>query len=216
MIDVHVNMAELRAEVGQHIATTNSLREALVDIADNSPDGGAVAIARAALGLEPLSDEELAELVRYRGRGLPVDVAYTLARLRELLCTDGPLEAAVEHLGQILDDAGVHVPDCDRSPGCPSLHLTLRIHALASQRDGALARLGAVVGALDLPITATVGEIEAALVRLRDPGLTTLEECDRALVALHDRRGRIEQVIELRARAVALIAEADAIEAGFR
>ena len=45
--------------------------------------------------------------------------------------------------------------------------------------------------------------------------LTTLEECDLAIVAIQQRRGQIEQVIELRARAVALIAEAERIEAGF-
>jgi len=65
-------------------STADRAREALVDIAGNSPDGGAIACARAALGLEPLSDAEIAELVEGRAVRAP-SLPTTLPECRELL-----------------------------------------------------------------------------------------------------------------------------------
>lgn len=58
-----------------------------------------------------------------------------IATIRELLCTDGRPEDALCHLSDILVDAGVFVPTCDRAPNCKSLHLSTRIHDLADERD---------------------------------------------------------------------------------
>ena len=55
--------------------------------------------------------------------------------LRELLCTDSTLEAALWSLARVLDDAGVPGPECNRGPTCRSLHLNDRIHRLADERD---------------------------------------------------------------------------------
>ena len=58
-----------------------------------------------------------------------------IKEIRDLLGCDGMPEDALCHLSEVLADAKVHLPKCDRSPNCKSLHLSTRIHELADERD---------------------------------------------------------------------------------
>lgn len=59
-------IASLTEQRDALVLANREQREALTAIAEESPDGGAVAVARAALGLESLDDEEMRALVAAR------------------------------------------------------------------------------------------------------------------------------------------------------
>lgn len=153
-------VAHARADVLALVPEVRALREALTVITEESTDDGAVACARAALGLPSLGDEELEDLVAARA-GTPPATSPREARLvrafGRILCAKG--EESYEESEAMWQEAEEVIAECAEA------ELAAPPPDTSADGDGFKQRVDRFDGG-SIVYAPTVEQMEAALVAL--------------------------------------------------